>query len=109
IMRTVARILDKHSRVNDIVGRTSPDEFGLLLPHTSKQGAMIKAERLRRIFEAAAFDRVLKDFPRLTVSLGVSEYPSLSRDAEELMQSADEALYQVRKAGNKACVANPVA
>ena len=105
VMRTAARILEKHSRVNDILGRTGADEFGLLLPHTDSTGGKIKAERLRRIFETADFERVLKDFGSLTVSLGVSEYPTLSRDAEELLHSADEALYQVRGAGNKACIA----
>src|SRR5262249_9039389 len=107
VLRTAARILEKHSRVNDIVGRIGVDEFGLILPHTGKQGAMIKAERLRRIFESADFGKVLNGFSHLTISLGVSEYPGLVRDAEELMQSADEALYQVRKAGNRTCVAKP--
>lgn len=105
VLKTAARILEKHSRVNDIIGRTGVDEFGLLLPHTGKQGAMIKAERLRRIFESADFGKVLAGFSNLTISLGVSEYPGLVRDAEELLQSADEALYQVRKAGNRTCIA----
>src|SRR5256885_1195040 len=51
ILRVGARALEKHSRVNDILGRTGVDEFGLLLPHTSKEGAMIKAERLRLMIE----------------------------------------------------------
>jgi diguanylate cyclase (GGDEF)-like protein len=105
VMRTTARILEKHSRLNDILARTDVDEFGILLPHTDKQGAMIKAERLRRIIESADFSRVLEKFPHMTISLGVSEYPTLVRDAEELKQSADEALYQVRAKGNKTCVA----
>jgi len=105
IMRTAAQIINRHSRVNDILGRLGTDEFGLLLPHTDKQGAMIKAERLRRIFESADFDKVLRGMGRMTVSVGVSEYPSLARDAEELVQSADDAIFQVRKGGNKTCVA----
>ncbi len=105
VMRTAARILEKQSRINDLIGRTGADEFGLILPHTDVRGAKIKAERLRRIFETADFEKVLKDFPHLTISLGISEYPTFCRDGEELLQSADEALYQVRRAGNKACVA----
>ncbi len=101
----MARIFEKHSRVNDIIGRTGNDEFGIILPHTGKQGALIKAERLRRIIESADFSRVLSTFPSLTVSLGVAEYPTMVRDAEELVQAADEALFQVRREGNKTCVA----
>jgi diguanylate cyclase (GGDEF)-like protein len=107
LLKMVARIFERHSRVNDVIGRTGADEFGIILPHTGKQGAMIKAERLRRIIESADFSRVVSSFPSITISLGVSEYPSMVRDAEELLQSADEALYQVRTVGNKTCVAKP--
>lgn len=106
VLRMMARIFEKHSRVNDVIGRTAADEFGLLLPHTGKKGAMIKAERIRRIIESADFSRVISAFPQFTISLGVSEYPTLVRDAEELLQSADEALLQVRQGGNKTCVAS---
>jgi diguanylate cyclase (GGDEF)-like protein len=107
VLRMAARIFEKHSRVNDIIGRTGSDEFGILLPHTGRAGAMIKAERLRRIIESADFSRVLKAFPNLTVSIGIAEYPSMVRDADELLHAADEALYQVRSQGNKTCVAKP--
>lgn len=107
LLKMAARIFEKHSRVNDLIGRTGADEFGIVLPHTGKQGALIKAERLRRIIESADFSRVVSGFPNVTISLGVSEYPSMSRDAEELMQTADEALFQVRASGNKTCVAKP--
>jgi diguanylate cyclase (GGDEF)-like protein len=105
ILRVIARIIEKHSRVNDVMGRTGADEFGILLPHTARQGAMVKAERLRKLLASADFSKVLRAFPRVTVSVGVCEYPSLVRDAEELLQAADEALFSIRKPGNKTCVA----
>ncbi|MBX3021712.1 MAG: GGDEF domain-containing protein [Bdellovibrionales bacterium] len=105
VLKMIARIIEKYSRVNDIIGRTGVDEFGILLPHTGKKGASIKAERLRRILESADFAKVLAAFPHITVSIGVSEYPSFVRDAEELQQTADEALFQIRKLGNKTCLA----
>lgn len=107
VLKMAARIFEKHSRVNDVIGRTGADEFGIILAHTHKQGAMIKAERLRKIIESADFSRVVKSFPNITISLGLAEYPSMAHDAEELIQAADEALFQVRKLGNKTCVAKP--
>src|SRR5262249_7277116 len=107
VLRMAARIFEKHSRVNDIIGRTGSDEFGIVLPHTGKQGALIKMERLRRIIESADFSRVIHSFPQITISVGVSEYPRFVRDSDELVQSADEALYQVRSGGNKTCIAKP--
>ncbi len=107
VLRVVARLLTGQSRVNDVLGRLSADEIGLVLPHTGQQGALIKVERLRRFIQSADFSKVLKSFPKLTISSGVSEYPGLVRDVEELLQSADEALLQVRNLGNKTCVATP--
>lgn len=106
VLKMVARIFEKHSRVNDIIGRTGMDEFGLLLPHTPRDGALIKSERLRRIIETADFSKVVSKFPKITISLGVSEYPSMSHDVDELISSADEALFEVRKIGNKTCLAH---
>lgn len=109
LMRMLAKIFRKNSRVNDVIGRMGFDEFGLVLPHTSRQGATIKAERLRRIVTSADFSKVLGMAPQLTVSLGVSEYPTICRDADELMQTADDALYQVKAKGlSKVCLATPV-
>lgn len=107
VLRMAARVCEKHSRVNDVMGRTGTDEFGIVLPHTGRRGALIKAERLRRVLGSADFSKVLSAFPHITVSIGVSEYPSLVRDADELMQSADEALYQIRRSGDRTCVAEP--
>lgn len=107
VLRMMARIIEKQSRVNDIIGRTGSDEFGIILPHTSQKGAAIKAERLRRLLASADFSKVLSAYPHVTVSIGISEYPSLVRDAQELQQTAEEALLHVRKAGNKTAVAQP--
>lgn len=108
LLKMCARILQKHSRVNDLLGRVGPDEIGVLLPHTDLNGAAKKAERVRSLIERADFSKVVKGAGRLTVSLGVSEYPTCSADAEELYQSADLALYQVKKSTqNAVCVATP--
>lgn len=105
IMRMIGRVFRKHSRINDVIGRVSPDEMGMILPHTSQTGASIKAERLRRIIESADFRKVLKKVPKLTIGIGISEYPSLCRDADELVQTADEALYEAcERGGNVVCL-----
>ncbi len=107
ILKMLAKIFRRHSRVNDIVGRTAVDEFGLLLPHTPTQGAAIKAERLRRIVESADFSKLFKNVANITVSAGVSEYPSLCRDADELLSSSDSALFELTKEyKNRVCMAS---
>ncbi len=106
VLKMVAMILKKTARVSDIVARSGPDEVVLLLPHTNASGAMIKAERMRRMIEATRFPILqgLQTDP-LTISCGVSEYPSFCNDAEGLVRSADEALIQVKRAGgNMICL-----
>ena len=107
MLKTVAKLCLKYSRVNDVIGRLGASELGLLLPHTSRRGALIKAERLRRALASADFSKVVRTHARVTVSIGVSEYPTLVRDAEELLGSADETLFHIRKFGNRTAVAEP--
>lgn len=105
LLRSVANLLRKSARANDIVARIGADEFACLLPHTPLKGGAIKAERFRRLVEAAKFP-LLEGLGPLTIACGVAEYPSTSSDAEMLLQTADEALYEVKASGgNKVCVA----
>jgi diguanylate cyclase (GGDEF)-like protein len=105
ILKAVGAILKKTTRVSDLVARTGPDEFTILLPHTGHTGAAIKAEKLRRMIESTKFPLLGLGAGLLTVSGGVSEYPSLSLDGESLLRSADESLSQVRAHQNKVCLA----
>lgn len=109
-LRAFGKILTPRIRLNDILARISAEDLALILPHTGSQGAAIKAERIRRLFAAADFSKLLPRFPQLTVSVGVSEYPTCCRDADDLFSTADDALWQVKdKQSNKVCVATPVA
>jgi diguanylate cyclase (GGDEF)-like protein len=107
VLKTVGMILKRTTRLNDILARTGPDEFACLLPHTGYEGAAIKAERLRILLESTKIPLLEgMGLGPLRVSVGVSEYPSFCSDGEGLIQTADEALSQVRQqGGNKICLA----
>jgi len=109
VLKVIAALLKKTSRANDIVGRVGPDDMALLLPHTGHMGAAIKAERVRRLVESTRIPVLeSRGRDRISISVGVSEYPSFCQDAEGLIKSADEALYQVKQAGgNRVCLATP--
>jgi diguanylate cyclase (GGDEF)-like protein len=110
LLRGVADLLRKNSRMNDMVGRVSPDQFALCLPHTDKRGGAIKAERIRRLIEASDFSALIGNEKHVTVSIGVSEYPANCHDAEALFQTAEGAVIEIRKVGfNRVCVASPPA
>ena len=109
VIKSVAQILIKTGRRSDVVARLGGEEFAILCPHTSKEGAAIKAEKVRLIVEATKFPHGEKQpMGKVTISLGVSEYPSVAIDAATLIKSSDDALYRVKQAGrNKVCLAEP--
>ncbi|MCB0407800.1 MAG: GGDEF domain-containing protein [Bdellovibrionales bacterium] len=104
LIKSLVRIVQKHSRVNDMIGRISQNEFALLLPHTAAKGGAIKAERIRRMIESADFSQVLPEHSQITLSLSVSEYPSFCRDADDLFSSADRTLFDFLKYGTNKVV-----
>jgi len=107
IIKSVAQILWKTSRKNDICARLGGEEFGLILPHTAALGAAKKAEKIRMTVEQTKFPHGEKQpLGRVTCSLGVSEYPSFASDPESLIKTADDCLYRVKQAGrNRVCLA----
>jgi diguanylate cyclase (GGDEF)-like protein len=102
ILKSVASVMAKTGRANDVTCRTGINEFSIILPHCSKKGASLRAERLRRLIEShTLMDSGLK----VTVSLGASEYPSLCRDHVSLEDSAAKSMRFIgSKGGNRICL-----
>jgi diguanylate cyclase (GGDEF)-like protein len=91
-------------RASDTVGRLGGDEFLAILPHTTLDGAMGVAEKLR---EALAEPYVLEGGTgRMTASVGLSLFPEHGDDPESLQRAADAALYRAKREGkNRTLVA----
>lgn len=98
-LRAIGEILQRSLRTADFVGRYGGDEFVLVLPETSGNGTHQLAERIRngvsrRIFELRGGTL------RLTISGGVVGYPEVGVvTPEDLIDRADQALYQAKAAG----------
>lgn len=102
LLKSVATIIVKTSRTNDVTCRTSANEIAMVLPHCPKKGAALRAERLRRIVEGTSF---MDNGMKVSISLGISEYPSLCDSAKTLDESASKALQHIGdKGGNKICL-----
>jgi diguanylate cyclase (GGDEF)-like protein len=105
ILRAVATVIKKTSRVNDISCRTADNEFTLILPHAARKGGSLRAERLRRMIEVKSESWTGS---RFTVSCSVSEYPTHSTSADDLEKAASQALeFVASKGGNKVCLFQP--
>jgi diguanylate cyclase len=94
VMVTVKRIL----RENDIAGRYGGEEFGVILPSTGSEGAVVVAERIR---QAVASEPVVYKANKIfvSISLGIGVFNASVRNHEELIAQADAALYLSKKNG----------
>lgn len=102
-LQHVATLINERIRTNDIVGRWGGEEFLVLLPHTSIDGALEAAEALRAQVELLAPD----DSPAVTISVGVAERER-GETVESLFEAADMALYSAKEGGrNRVARAEP--
>src|SRR5690606_35532348 len=101
LLREVGRVLRGNVRANDLVGRVGGDEFMVaLLGVTDDEAAGQVARSLVRELSApiAVEERELQ----VSASIGISLYPRDGANAEELLHSADAAMYQVKEGGKNA-------
>lgn len=99
VLREFSSIVRKQIRKSDVFARYGGEEFVLLLPHTPKEGALIEAGRLQEIVKSHQF-KALGEKNRLTVSMGISIFPSRKVDSSDrLITVADNALFEAKKRG----------
>lgn len=104
ILKEFGSFLLKSCRGPDIVVRYGGEEFVILMPDTSKQGAMIFAERLLETLQEYAFDKKDKRI-KLKVSIGIANYPEDGlENVNNLLDAADAALRNAKEnGGNRVC------
>ncbi|MCL5773055.1 MAG: diguanylate cyclase [Firmicutes bacterium] len=104
VLREVALIIKKSIRQDvDIAARYGGEEFVILSPETTKEGALILAERIRTGMEQFPF---VNGVIHLTISGGISCFPSDAKSYSDLVEKADIQLYRAKRTGrNKICLA----
>jgi diguanylate cyclase (GGDEF)-like protein len=96
----IGAVLRTAVREIDIVCRYGGEEFSVVLPETDAEGAFVVAEKVREAVAAHSFaDGQGNRGVRVTVSIGLSTFPSSAADREELLRQADDALYQAKHLG----------
>jgi diguanylate cyclase (GGDEF)-like protein len=103
VLKAVARTLQKELRDCDFVARYGGEEFAIILPATRLKDSILVAERLRE--KIKALETSYENQPiRVTMSFGVAAYrhsPPMSFN--DLVKSADDALYLAKKQGRDRC------
>jgi diguanylate cyclase (GGDEF)-like protein len=96
VLRCVADVLTRTTRLEDVVARYGGEEFTILTPGVDVDGAMILAERIRVAIENLNISRGATVL-RVTCSFGVAGYDPEQPDT--LIPQADTALYAAKSGG----------
>lgn len=88
-------------RPGDLVARYGGEEFAVVLPGTDSAAAVGLAEIFRLALQQRALAHTGSEFKVVTASIGVSTFEAATQilSAEELIETADEALYRAKASG----------
>jgi diguanylate cyclase (GGDEF)-like protein len=109
VLINLARVLSASMRTVDTVGRYGGEEFMVIAPETTVEGAMLVGERIRSAVEAYPF--TYKDEPiRVTVSIGFAAAAAgVPATHEQLKETAAAALAEAKASGRNRCVVRVLA
>lgn len=99
VLIAIARTIRECLRGTDVLGRMGGEEFAVLLPDVHRGEAEAVAERIRAAFAAAAVDIGDGGTLTATVSIGVAVAAQAPDGLEDLLVSADHALYRAKHSG----------
>ena len=98
VLRHISDSCMRSVREADVVGRFGGEEFIIVLPRTSATEAANVAERIRATLRQSGFN--WQDRPiNVTLSLGIAEAGPDAASFDDLLKSADSALYAAKRAG----------
>ncbi len=98
VLKSLADLLLRNSRAEDIPCRYGGEEFLLVLPNMGRHDALARAEQWRHEFETMriAFADITM---RSTISIGIATFPEHGQTQSALIEAADKALYAAKHNG----------
>jgi diguanylate cyclase (GGDEF)-like protein len=106
VLRAAASLVMQELRLDtDFLGRVGGEEFMLLCPQTTAEGAAALAERIRSRIRRETF-MINGAEVRLTASFGVSQLGAKG-DPSHMLVAADQALYQAKRLGRDRIIVSP--
>ena len=94
LLREFSFLLQAKIRGEDIACRYSEEKFGLILPETSFEIALDRAEQIKEAMSACARDQSMGE---VVISIGTSVFPDDGANCHSVLQSADSALHRAKE------------
>jgi len=98
VLQHVAKTMEDALRSGDWVGRWGGEEFLICFHGVDNFGALIAAERLRKLVKSSPLKTAQGEQP-LTVSIGVSQYQPDFDDIDTMLAQSDSLLYEAKQTG----------
>lgn len=102
-LQALGGLLAANTRGGDVACRYGGEEFVLALPGATLEAAHDRAEQLRQAVEAMRVEYAGAALS-LSISAGIAAYPAHGERADQVLDNADQALYEAKKGGRNQCV-----
>ena len=99
VLQGLAKLFLWKIRTTDFVARYGGEEFAIIAPHTDKKNASVLAARLVDMVSKQIFSLGDSATTNITISVGLATFNQDAETKEDLIQKADQALYQAKSAG----------
>ena len=98
VIQTVAKIMLDNVRAVDVVARYGGEEFAIILINTTAAMSNVVAKRI--VANIAEYQFKMDNIEtKITISGGMSEYPTHTTKMKELIEYADQAMYETKQNG----------
>jgi diguanylate cyclase (GGDEF)-like protein len=99
LLSEVSALLAKTSRTGDIVCRFGGEEFVIIYPETLSETVVRLTNQLREAIYALQLQHFGQSLGQISGSFGIAMFGEHGNTGEELLRTADKALYQAKAAG----------
>jgi diguanylate cyclase (GGDEF)-like protein len=107
LLREVGQLLRSSVRQSDVACRYGGEEFVLILPESSPEEALRRANQIREAFHRLGLSHHGKALGSVSVSIGIAAYPDHGLERDVIVRSADAALYRAKHEGRDRALIAP--
>lgn len=104
VLRAVGSTLEQACDRDETACRFGGEEFMLLIPNVSQSNILKRAEDIRKAVSAISVRYGERNLPHITISVGIAMFPQHGDIPQDLMASADTALYRAKALGRNQIV-----
>ena len=96
VLQSLADLFRSFFRSTDLCCRYGGEEFAIILPESSSQDAVLRADALRAEVKNLRLKYKKEPLGSLTISAGVAAFPEHGSTSGELLKIADQCLYEFK-------------